>query len=107
VSGYQVVQAATGIPAGIEIVGTLPCPPGKKATGGGWTTTDNNYQVVVVGSGPTNDGSGWTGGMYNSGTLTAQLTLTALCISAPGARPDSAQGPAPVFATVAPGSSLD
>lgn len=49
--------------------------------GGGWTTTDNNFQVTVVGSGPTPDGTGWTGGMYNSGTLTQQLTLSVICIT--------------------------
>ena len=63
------MTASTGIPAGVEIVGTLPCPSGKRPVGGGWTTTDNNFQVTVIGSGPTSDTTGWTGGMYNSGTL--------------------------------------
>ena len=81
VSGYQKIDASTGIPAGIEITGTLFCPAGKKAVGGGWLTTDNNFQVNVVGSGPTADGNGWTGGMYNTGTLTQQLTLSVICLN--------------------------
>jgi hypothetical protein len=96
-SGYQIVTAATGIPGGIEIIGTLACPAGKRATGGGWTTTDNDYRVNVIGSGPTADGGAWTGGMYNTGTLTAQVTLTAICITVPGSSPQAlartAEGP--------------
>jgi hypothetical protein len=101
--GYQIVTAATGIPAGVEIVGTLPCPAGKKATGGGWTTTDNDFQVQVIGSGPTADGGAWTGGMYNTGTLTQQLTLSVMCITAPGSSSEQAQSrraEEPVFTVV-------
>jgi hypothetical protein len=107
-SGYQIVTAATGIPAGVAIVGTLPCPAGKKATGGGWTTTDNDFQVQVIGSGPTADGGAWTGGMYNAGTLTQQLTLTVMCITAPGSSEAAAQSKRaeqPVFTVVDRGAA--
>ena len=101
-TGYQVVTASTGIPGGVEIVGTLPCPTGKRVVGGGWTTTNNDFQVTVIGSGPTSDGGAWTGGMYNSGTLTEQLTLTVICISVPSGPVAFAPRAAakPVFTTV-------
>ena len=96
------MSASTGIPAGVEIVGTLPCPSGKRAVGGGWTTTDNDFQVNVIGSGPTSDAGAWTGGMYNSGTVTRQLTLTVICISVPSGPVAFAPRAAakPVFTTV-------
>ncbi len=82
VSGYQVVSASTEIGAGVEITGALFCPGGKRATGGGWTTADSNFHVNVIGSGPNADGTAWIGGMYNTGTTSATLTLTVLCITA-------------------------
>jgi hypothetical protein len=108
VSGYQVVTASTQIAAGTEIVGTIPCPAGKQATGGGWTTGDNAADVNVVGSGPTSDGVAWTGGMFNSGTTSHSLTLSVICITAPTASPAQAlsrTAEAPVFRTVERGST--
>jgi hypothetical protein len=81
VSGYEIVTASTPIGPGIEVLGTLPCPSGKKAVGGGWTTTENSLSVNVIGSAPTSDGGAWTGAMYNTGTSTPTLTLTAICVT--------------------------
>ena len=76
-----VVELPVKIGPGVEIVGTLPCPAGKKVVGGGWKTNDNNLKVNVIGSTPTSDGVSWTGGMYNTGTSTSTLTLTAICVT--------------------------
>ena len=102
-SGYEVLTASTQIPAGTGITGTLPCPAGKQATGGGWTTGDNATDVNVVGSGPTSDGAAWTGGMFNTGATSHSLTLSVICITAPtGARAQTLERAvdAPVFRTV-------
>lgn len=97
-SGYQVVSASTGISPGQSIIGTLPCPAGKTAVGGGWTTDNNNYQVNVTATGPTSDASAWTGGMYNSSaTVSSTLTLTVICINAPPAPPPFSAPPPGVF----------
>jgi Collagen triple helix repeat (20 copies) len=97
-SGYQVVSASTGIVAGGIITGFLPCPAGKKAAGGGWTTTTNDQDVFVIGSGPSSDGQAWTGAMRNNGTSTSQLTLSVICISVPsGASAARTRPDRPVF----------
>lgn len=77
------VTASTDIGPGIEVLGTLPCPGGKTVVGGGWRTTQNDLNVRVIGSAPSTDASGWTGGMYNAGSSTDQLTLFAVCVSKP------------------------
>jgi len=84
VSGYQLVTASTELAGGTSVTGYLPCPSGKKVVGGGWTTADGRFNVNVIGSGPSADGAAWTGGMYNAGTSSATLTLTAICISLSG-----------------------
>ncbi len=83
-TGYQVVSASTTIDPGVAIIGTLYCPGGKVPTGGGWSTTNNDYQVKVIGSGPTSDNLAWTGGMHNQGTTSDTLTLTVFCVTGPG-----------------------
>jgi Collagen triple helix repeat (20 copies) len=109
VSGYQIVTASTAIDPGIEITGLVFCPSGKKVTGGGWTTTDNRFNVNVIGSGPNADATGWQGGMYNAGTTTATLTLTALCADVDGSSPQplaagaEKKSTAPVFTKVKAG----
>jgi hypothetical protein len=77
------VKASTGLPGGGIITGFLACPTGKKVTGGGWTTDDNNSDVVIFSNGPSVDGGAWTGGMRNNGAATTQLTLYALCSTVP------------------------
>jgi len=73
---------STVIGAGSAIAGTLYCPSGKLPVGGGWTTADGNPSVKVTGSGLTDDGLGWTGGMHNQGTTGSTLTLTLICVNA-------------------------
>jgi Collagen triple helix repeat (20 copies) len=102
-SGWQIVSASTGIPAGVAISGFLPCPAGKKAVGGGWTTTGNNADTFVTGSGPSADGQAWMGAMRNQGTQSQQLTLSVICITVPAQQAAARSAPqrsAPVFTVV-------
>jgi hypothetical protein len=79
VSGYQVVTASTDLPNGQQVSGFLPCPAGKKAVGGGWTTDAIFAKVNVIGSGPASDGSAWTGGMDNESGAMQHITLSVVC----------------------------
>jgi hypothetical protein len=81
--GYQKIDASTTIGPGQAITGFLPCPAGKRPTGGGWTTTENDFQVKIFGSGPDVNNTGWAGGMHNQGTTTRTLTLTVYCVTVP------------------------
>lgn len=83
VSGYQVVSATGHVPNGSQIAGTLVCPAGKKALGGGWTTDVLFAKVNVIASGPTSDGSGWTGGMDNVSGADHDVTLSVTCATVP------------------------
>ena len=82
-SGYQKIDASTQITPGQTITGFIPCPNGKRPTGGGWKTTEDDYQVKMFGSGPDANNTGWGGGMHNQGNTTRTLTLTVYCITAP------------------------
>jgi hypothetical protein len=82
-SGYVKLDASTTIAPGQTVTGFLPCPTGKRPTGGGWTTTENDFQVKMFGSGPDANNTGWAGGMHNQGSTTRTLTLTVYCISDP------------------------
>jgi hypothetical protein len=102
-SGWQIVSASTAISAGGVIAGVLPCPAGKKAVGGGWTTTSNNADTFVIGSGPSGDGQAWMGAMRNQGTQTQQLTLSVICVTVPAQQAAAQSAPqrsAPVFTVV-------
>ena len=85
-TGYQKVDASTTITPGQTITGFLPCPVGKRPTGGGWTTTENDFQVKMFGSGPDANNTGWAGGMHNQGQATRTLTLTVYCVTVPASQ---------------------
>lgn len=82
-TGYQKIDASTTITPSQTITGFLSCPVGKRPTGGGWTTTENDYQVKMFGSGPDANNTGWAGGMHNQGSTTRTLTLTVYCVTVP------------------------
>jgi hypothetical protein len=92
VSDYQLLTASTDVAANVNVYGTVDCPAGKKAVGGGWTTATVSTDVVIDASGPSSGGGGWTGAMSNKGTVTVHATLTAICMTVGAARPAPSAG---------------
>ncbi|HEX4630315.1 MAG TPA: collagen-like protein [Chthoniobacterales bacterium] len=85
VSGYELLHASLNVPPGQGAAGTQVCGGGKLAVGGGWTTSepDTSANSVIVRSGPTSDGRGWTGALLNKGSGAFTATLYTICVSAP------------------------
>jgi hypothetical protein len=97
-AGYQVVQTSAPAAPGITITGTQFCPNGKRMISGGWTTKGNETYpplgAYITSSGPTADGSGWTGGVYNtpSSGETITVTIWTVCVTPPpGSAPAAAR----------------
>jgi hypothetical protein len=103
VSGYQIVTDGGDLPNGDIGMGIAMCPTGKRAVGGGWTD-DGSFDgdnVFVLQSGPSSDGSTWTGSIKNTSGATVHVTLSAVCITAPGPSPSTA-APSPRSRNSAP-----
>jgi hypothetical protein len=94
VSGIRVQSASTTATANSQVAGTLFCNPGEKVTGGGLTTSAANTAppagVYVASSGPTSDGTGWTGAITNTSGSTVPVTLYIICAKAPAGSPSAA-----------------
>jgi hypothetical protein len=82
VSGYEIVSASTTEGNGVVTQGTIPCPAGKKAVGGG-ISAGLVAGVIVVATAPNADGSAWISTMQNQSGATVTLTAYAVCVTAP------------------------
>ena len=80
-SGYQQVSMTGSAGPGATFSGTLACPTGKVAVGGGVTTGSTGDNVALLQSGPSSDGTSWIGVLKNNGTTTVRATLSAVCFS--------------------------
>jgi hypothetical protein len=83
VSGYEVVTASEEVLGGAVWFGTVRCPAGKVATGGGFTNSPASFDTVVNASGPAFDATAWTGSVRNNGGSSVQTTVSVICIDAP------------------------
>jgi hypothetical protein len=86
VSGYRLLKTGSPvpIPAGSAAQGTLICPSGQVAIGGGW---DAGQGVTPPNtSSPTSDGTGWTGAISNNASGTINVMFYAICIDASGTK---------------------
>jgi hypothetical protein len=65
--------------------GTIPCPGGKKAVGGGINDDGGGLgsNVFVLGTAPKPDGSAWVSAMQNQSGATVNVTAYAVCVTAP------------------------
>jgi hypothetical protein len=88
VSGYQIVSVEISSLAPDDLAlfdpvyGTTPlnCPAGKKALGGGVTSTSSTSQGPRLEySGPTSDGTGWEARLLNSSAFTLDITGYVIC----------------------------
>jgi Collagen triple helix repeat (20 copies) len=79
-TGFQIVSTSLVTPPGFAAVGTQFCPGGKTAIAGGWKNDDGSgnpsVTAYVISSAPTADGSGWTGGLYNTPGAAGSITVT-------------------------------
>jgi hypothetical protein len=82
-SGYEVVTNSAELTAGAVWYGTVACPAGKVATGGGFTTSPSTFDTAVNSSGPALNGTVWTGGLRNNGGSSVDATVSVICIDAP------------------------
>jgi hypothetical protein len=81
-SGYQIITASDTLAPNEAAFGDNACPAGKKAVGGGWTTSGNDNDVYVLASGPSADGQSWMGSIRNNGPRTLPwVTLSAICMT--------------------------
>jgi hypothetical protein len=77
ISGLQyLTSAGVGVPANSTATGTVDCPAGKRALGGGVSRVGNG---LVVDTAPQNEGTGWVGEMYNRGSGSVTMYVWAIC----------------------------
>jgi hypothetical protein len=82
ISGWQyVVSAGQDVPHGLTHGATAECPSGKKALGGGASSTDSIYSRITE-SAPTNPGTGWFAVVANQGDASIHMTMYAWAICA-------------------------
>ena len=79
ISGLQyLTSAGIGVPANSTASGTVDCPAGKKALGGGVSRIGNG---LVIDTAPLNEGTGWAGEMFNRGNGSVTMYVWAICAS--------------------------
>ncbi len=77
ISGLQyMTSAGIAIPANSTASGTIDCPGGKKALGGGVSRTGDG---LIVDTAPLNEGTGWAGELRNRGTGSVTMYVWAIC----------------------------
>ncbi len=77
IGGLQyLTSAGVGVPANSTATGTVDCPAGKRALGGGVSRIGNG---LVVDTAPQNEGTGWVGEMYNRGNGSVTMYVWAIC----------------------------
>ena len=78
-AGYEIVTSAPQSVAASDIsVGTVNCPSGKVAVGGGAKVADP-ANVFIIDTYPNADGSGWTATVGNVGASDSTYTVSAVC----------------------------
>ncbi|MGV9563391.1 hypothetical protein [Streptomyces sp. NPDC003480] len=79
VDGYQIVRLPVANVPNFQRR-TVFCPPGKKAIGGGAEAQGND--AILVGSFPTDNGSGWIGLGRQNDYSSVGVTVYAICAPA-------------------------
>jgi len=99
VTSYALVSGDAIVPSGgAPVNAVLPCPPGTKAVGGGWS--GGSADVIVNASAPGSDGTSWTGSIQNKSSAELKATFYAICIGVGGTTP------APAAARAAPSRAV-
>jgi hypothetical protein len=81
VSGYQFIQQPyVGVGAGTTLNTGIYCPPGKRATGGGWR--DEGGGLKVLWDTPIDGGDGWYWRVNNPGAGNGAISLYLICVTA-------------------------
>ena len=80
-SGYEIVTSGTFInAANHQDFGTVSCPAGKHALGGGVAVNSTlQTEQSVASSYPTADGTGWTVYVNNTSANTRNFAIRAVC----------------------------
>ena len=80
ISGYELVTVTNSTTDDPKTV-VADCPGGKKAVGGGFTSSTQSVQVFEIG--PTNEGSSWRVTVNKTTATSAwDMTVTAICVNA-------------------------
>lgn len=80
VSGYQFIQQPyVGVAAGTTLNTAMYCPPGKRATGGGWR--DEGGSLKVLWDTPLDDGNGWYWRINNPAAGNGAVSLYVICVT--------------------------
>jgi hypothetical protein len=83
VTGYEIVERGPNtVPANNAFVGSVACPSGKKAVGGGVRQLGLSTYAVLTDSYP-DRGPFWVSGVRNTGTAPLSVQIYAVCISSP------------------------
>jgi hypothetical protein len=86
ITGYEVVSADFGPMMDREFRGTVSCPAGKRALGGGVTAQSTNpvanFPPTLSSSAMTADGTGWSGKGFMASSFAWLLHVSATCANA-------------------------
>jgi len=79
-TGLEYVVVGQAVAKNTTEIWPVTCPPGKKAVGGGVSST-LPLVVRITESAPLNGGVGWNAGVYNAGTSAISAYGWAACVS--------------------------